>query len=221
MTLGPKYIVIFALVLMGGLGASVLGPPIMSILGAAVGLGWSLLLILVAARIGSNERRRYYAANTSILLAAFIAGVLVGHGILDTSLRSTALAQIPQFYHLFARPPLADVFFIIPVIENSLLEWLLIPLALLLNWDIPQRRKLLIVAAVMYYAMRAWTYLHFAPLVMNWAALPAEAFTSALLEQNRRWVTLSWFRVATDALVYGLFLLAALVSVRSTPEIKR
>jgi hypothetical protein len=92
------------------------------------------------------------------------------------------------------------------------MEWLLTPAALFLNWHIPKRRTLIVIAAVVFYAMRIWTYVYFVPSIFEFATIqPDGPFSAELVERFRLWVNLSWLRLGIDVLTNLLFLLAALV----------
>lgn len=94
------------------------------------------------------------------------------------------------------------------------METVIIPLALLTNWHIPRRRALLIVAALVFYGMRAWTYLYFVPIIVDLAQLPSgQPFSPAVLEQIAQFTNLSWIRLVIDGLTCVGFLLALRVSI--------
>src|SRR5829696_9156395 len=62
----------------------------------------------------------------------------------------------PSTTFTMIHPPFGDSFNLLIITLNSLMEWLLIPAALFLNWHIPKRRTLIVIAAVVFYAMRIW-----------------------------------------------------------------
>lgn len=99
-------------------------------------------------------------------------------------------------------------------VANPLLETVIIPLALLTNWHIPRRRALLIVTALVFYGMRVWTYLYFAPIFVDLALLPSgQPFSPAVLEQISQFTNLSWVRLSIEALTCAGLLLALRVSI--------
>ena len=88
-------------------------------------------------------------------------------------------------------------------------EWLLMPLALMVNWLHPTRRRLLIVAAVIFYLGRVASALYFAPAALYWGRHPAEA--AAHLDQVALWIGLDLIRVIVqDTVTAALLLVAAL-----------
>jgi len=60
----------------------------------------------------------------------------------------------PEMILVLMRPPWQGglTFFLI---FNTLMEWLVIPAALSLNWQLPRRRALIAAGALLYYAARA------------------------------------------------------------------
>jgi hypothetical protein len=119
-----------------------------------------------------------------------------GFALLDLSLHSRLLATSPHDIATLIQPPLGDVFVVGLIALNTALEWLLLPALVLLSWHIPKRRTLVVGAAALYYAMRAWSYLYFVPRIFDWADLPAgQPFSAEQLDQIRVWVALSWVRV--------------------------
>jgi hypothetical protein len=97
---------------------------------------------------------------------------------------------------------------------NTLREWLLVPLALLLSWHLPRRRPLLLAMVAVLYIERVITYLYFAPTVLGWQdTTPAET-TPALLDEVRQWMALDWVRAPVDWFV----LVALMVVVVAYPR---
>lgn len=81
-----------------------------------------------------------------------------------------------------------------------------------LNWHIPRRRVLLIVAAVTYYAMRVWTYFYFAPTILALTDPAAGPPSSADVELLSHWLDLDLIRgIIQDILSALLFFMAAFV----------
>src|SRR5215207_4673783 len=207
--LSPVLIVAVATTTMGAFAGTFGGGPVLV---AVFGLAWGLALGAIATRVSRPARRRASLANGSLLLASLVAGILFGFGLLDLSLHSRLLATSPQDIGILLQPPLGDVFMVGLIALNSSLEWLLLPVLVLLNWHIPKRRTLVIGAAALYYAMRAWSYLYFVPRIFDWAELPAgQPFSTDQLHQIRLWIGLSWVRGAADGLLFVLLLVAMLV----------
>jgi len=147
----------------------------------------------------------------SVFLAALGSGLLAGGALLEMMLLSAGLGT-PSTTFTMIHPPFGDSFNLFIITLNSLMEWLLIPAALFLNWHIPKRRTLIVIAAVVFYAMRIWTYVYFVPNIFEFATIPPDGpFSAELVERFRLWVNLSWFRLGVDVLTNLLFLLAAFV----------
>jgi len=207
--LSPVLIVAVATTTMGAFAGTFGGGPVLV---AVFGLAWGLALGAIATRLSRPARRRPALAKGALLAASLVAGILFGFGLLDLSLHSRLLAASPQDIGILIQPPLGDVFMVGLIALNSSLEWLLLPVLVLLNWQIPNRRPLVVIAAALYYAMRVWSYLYFVPRIFDWGELPAgQPFSAAQLDQIRTWVGLSWVRGAADGLLFVLLLVAMLV----------
>jgi hypothetical protein len=148
----------------------------------------------------------------SVFFATLGSGLMAGGALLEMMLLSAGLGT-PSTTFIMIHPPFGGSFNFFIITMNSLMEWLLIPAALFLNWHIPERRTLIVLAAVAFYAMRVWSYIYFVPNIFEFGALPPDGpFSAELVERFRMWVNLSWLRFAIqDLLTYLLFLLAAFV----------
>jgi hypothetical protein len=87
---------------------------------------------------------------------------------------------------------------------NTPREWLLVPLALLLNWHLPRRRRLLLAMVAVLYVERVITYLYFAPTVLSWQETTPAQTTPALLEEVARWMRLDLAREPVDWLLLAV-----------------
>jgi hypothetical protein len=210
---GPFLIVVPAITVIGALGTIALGSVTATVFGAVAGLGWGLLLGFVAMRLAQSESRRPALANASVFLAALCSGMLAGGALLVLMLLSAGLST-PSTSFTIVHPPFGASFNLFIITLNSLMEWLLIPAALFLNWRIPKRRTLIVTAALVYYAMRVWTYVYFVPNIFEFGAISPEGpFSAELVERFRLWVNLSWLRLGFDVSTNVLFLLAAFVPI--------
>jgi hypothetical protein len=220
--LGPLLVVVPALTVVGGLGFSTLGGFGAALIAGGVGLGWGLLLGFIATRLSRRESSRSALANASMFLATLASGVMAGGALLQQMLLSAGLGT-PSTTFTMIHPPFGGSFSLFIITLNSLMEWLLIPVALFLNWHIPKRRTLIVFAAAMFYAMRVWTYIYFVPNIFEFGALPPDGpFSAEVVERFRTWVNLSWLRFALqDALIYLLFLLAAFVPASANGRFRK
>jgi len=208
---GPFLLVVPATTAIGALGATALGSVTAALLGAVAGLVWGLLLRFIAMRLARSESRRPGLANASVFLAALCSGMLAGGALLVQMLLTAGLGA-PSTSFTIIHSPFGDSFNLFIITLNTLVEWLLIPAALFLNWHIPKRRKLIVIAAVVYYGMRVWTYVYFVPNIFEFGAIPPDGpFSAEVVERFRIWVNLSWLRFGVDISTNLLFLLAAFV----------
>jgi hypothetical protein len=210
--LGPFLIVGPALIVVSAIGFSTLGGVGAALIAAVAALGWTLLLGFVATRLARKESRRPALANASVFLATLALGLMAGGGLPHQMLLSAGLST-PSTTFTMIHPPFAGTLNLFIITMNSLMEWLLIPAALFLNWHIPKRRTFIVIAAVAFYAMRVWSYIYFVPNMFEFLALPPDGpFSAEVVERFRMWVNLNWLRIAIqEVLTYLLFLLAAFV----------
>jgi len=168
-------------------------------------------------RLARSESRKAALANASVFLIALAMGLMAGGG-LPYQLRLSAGLSTPSTTFTLIHPPFSDTSNVFIITMNSLMEWLLMPAALFLNWHIPKRRTLIVIAAVAFYAMRVWSYIYFVPNIFEFGALPPDGpFSAEVVEQFRMWVNLNWLRIAIqEILTFLLFLLAAFVPASAT-----
>ena len=123
---------------------------------------------------------------------------------------AVSVDRAPQFFADLLRPPVGDAE--ARYLLNTPLEWLLIPAALVLNAWIPKRATLILVATVIFVALRVWSLVYFMPQILDWSEGQAgQPLTAAQVEQASLWVDLSWIRLAMDAAMALLLLGAAFV----------
>ncbi|MDQ3150508.1 MAG: hypothetical protein M3R63_01880 [Actinomycetota bacterium] len=180
-----------------------------TVLRAASGLVLGSVMVAIAAWINRREGCRRFVADGTLVLGALATGGLFGTGFIFLPLLDGLLADSPQTLPTILQPPLGINLSIYYFVANPLLETVIIPLALLTNWHTSRRRTPLIMTALVFYGMRAWTYLYFAPIFMGLAVLPAgQPFSPAILEQISQFTNLSWVRLFIDGLTCVGFLLA-------------
>jgi hypothetical protein len=220
--LGPFLVVVPALSVVGGIGFSTLGGFSAALIAGGFGLGWGLFLGFIAMRLAQRESWRAALANVSVFFATLGSGLMVGGALLEMMLLSAGLGT-PSTTFTMIHPPFGGSFNLFIITLNSVMEWLLIPMALFLNWHIPKRTTLIVIAAAVFYAVRVWTYVYFVPNIFEFGALPPEGpFSAEVVERFRIWVTLSWLRFAIqDVLTYLLFLLAAFVPASASGTFRK
>ena len=168
---------------------------------AGFGLLWGVVAMLVAPRLARRGARSVGQANAPVYVMAPLACIVLGGAILGhlAGPAPTALLQ------LLKQPGYGLFFYAL----HGPFEWVLMPWALIVNWHYPTWRRLLIVAAVIFYLGRVTSALYFAPNAIDWGRHPAEA--AAHLEQVARWIRLDLIRlVLQDTVIAALLLLAAL-----------
>jgi hypothetical protein len=205
------YLVVIPATTLIGVLSSSLGGPVAAIIGGIVGLGWGFVVGLASVWLG---RRAPRLSRRWLLFAAFVAATLFG-GSLFAMLLYVA-SPTPENILTLMRPPFKGGFAFF-VTFNSLMEWLVIPVTVFLNWSYPKRRPLLIACAVLFYLSRAWTYLYFVPEIFRFMALPPNGpINLEIASSVISWVNLSWVRCAIDGAVAILFLRAASQSGESS-----
>jgi hypothetical protein len=220
--LGPFLIVAPALVVVSAIGFSTLGGFSAALLAGSLALGWSLLLGFITMRVARSESRKAALANGSVFLVTLAMGLMAGGGLPYQLLLSAGLST-PSTTFTMIHPPFSDTSNVFIITMNSLMEWLLIPAALFLNWHIPKRRTLIVIAAAAFYAMRVWSYIYFVPNIFEFGALPPDGpFSAEVVERFRMWVNLNWIRIAIqEILTFLLFLLAAFVPASATGTFRK
>ena len=188
---------------MTGLGASARG----IVGGALLGLVWSLLLVSLIARVLPDDVWTPRLANASIFLAIVASGVQLGGGVMYGLLMTAAVGAPTDILSSLMQP--AIPFFII---VNTPMELLIVPAAVVTNWDVGRRRGLVVSAASIYYLLRIWTYLVYVP---NRMAIAARPLSPGDLEWFHRTLSVD-YRTIPVAVVYIAFTAAAFVS--SSPK---
>jgi hypothetical protein len=168
---------------------------------AGFGLLWGVVAMLLAPRLARRGACSAGQANTPVYVMLPLALIVLGGSILGHLAGPTPTA----FLQLLQQPGYGLFFFALHVP----FEWLLMPWALMVNWHHPTRRRLLIVAAMIFYLGRVASALYFAPAAIYWGLHPAEA--AAHLDQVALWIRLDLIRlILQDTVNAALLLLAAL-----------
>lgn len=168
---------------------------------AGFGLLWGVAAMLVAPRLARRGARSVGQANAPVYGMVPMACIVLGGAILGHLAGPTPTA----FLQLLQQPGYGLFFYAL----HGPFEWVLMPWALIVNWPYPTRRRLLIVAAVIFYLGRVASALYFAPSALDWGLHPAEA--AAHLDQVALWIRLDLIRlILQDTVIAVLLLLAAL-----------
>jgi hypothetical protein len=135
-------------------------------------------------------------ADTSLLITTVAYLLLNGAQLFETAvLVPVWTAAPPASLHIFQGPYGLD-FKVFWIVTHSVHELTFLA-ALVLNWKIPSRRKVLLVVLVLHVAVRAWTLLYFAPVIISFQQVPAgNAVDQVLLQKAALWRDLNVVRVA-------------------------
>jgi hypothetical protein len=197
-------------VVLNTLSLRAVGQPVA--VGVASGLAWTLLAVPVATAVNRRRDRLGHWPDTVALLAAANAAIVVGAGLLlDITFPSAAA------YLAMNQTPAGPNHSFFYGLVNTPREWLLVPLAVLLNWHLPERRRLLVAAVAVVYVERVVTYLYFAPTVLSWQDTTPSQTTPALLEGVGRWMRLDLVRSPVDWFLLAVLLIAVVAYPRVRP----
>src|SRR5512139_3250723 len=157
----PLWIVAPASVIIFAMGWSNFGF-VAGLVGGVGGLVWVLALAGIVRLIQRSEKLAGSMSTMVLLSAGATLFLTMGGGIYEYMLMRKALATTPEWIVTITAGPLGEQVILYFILFNSLLEILLVPLALLLNWHMPGRRIFVLAAGLIFYAIRIWTYLYFA-----------------------------------------------------------
>ena len=181
----------------GFIGSFTIGQPAL----AGFGLLWGIVAMLVAPRLARRGALSASQANAPVYVMLPLACIVLGGSIIGHLAGPTPSA----FLQLLQQPGYGIFFYAF----HGPFEWLLMPWALMVNWHRPARRRLLVVAAVIFYLGRTASALYFAPNAIYWGQHPVEA--AEHLDQLALWIRLDLIRVVLqDTVTAALMLIAAL-----------
>lgn len=203
----PLWLVAPASVVIFALGWSNLGGLPVALLAGVTGLAWVCGLGLLAGRIRRNAVWQRRLATGAALLAGITLFTMMGGGLYEYLLFSKALETSPEWITTLTSGPLAEQVILYFILFNSLMEILFVPLAVLLNWGYPRRRPFVLAGALIFYGIRIWTYLYFAPQYFEFGEM---AFSPAFLDLLASRMAIDTLRFGLQTLEAGLFFLAAL-----------
>lgn len=203
----PTFFVVSATTIIGALSSTIAGSAVAIVIGALAGLIWGLVVGRIVYWLGRHGGWGEMLAVRSVQLGVLIATTLFG-GSLFAMMQYAFVLSTPEAVLALMRRPLGGGFTFF-VVFNSLMEWLVFPAVLYLNWHHSARRIQLIVGSVLYYLSRAWTYLYFVPRVFAFMDVPAGPLNADVASRVVEWVNLSWIRAAIDGVVAILFVSAS------------
>lgn len=140
-------------------------------------------------------------AGKSLLVTTVAYLLLNGAQLFETAvLVPVWTAAPPASLHLFQGHYGLD-FKVFWIVAHSLHELTFLA-ALVLNWKMPFRRRVLLGILVVHIAVRAWTLLYFAPVIISFQQMPAaDSVDQALLQKAVLWRKLNLVRVAVFLLL--------------------
>jgi hypothetical protein len=170
--------------------------------GATLGLIWSVVLGNVIEHL---LRRPYWTrplANGSVFLAIVASGLMLGGGMMYGLLMRAAAVAPAEVLSAMMQPTIP--FFII---LNTPLELVVVPCAIFANWQNHARKRLILIAAASFYALRIWSYLVYVP---NRMAIASRPLSPTDLEWFQRSMEVD-YRAPLLAVVFVGFTIAAFV----------
>jgi hypothetical protein len=213
MKVSGKLFVIIALACIGGASAS-LGGALFVPVGVAIGALWGWGLAAMASKIIRSKNNQAWT-NVVLFVTVFLAIMVAGSSLMGQLLSTAAINSQPQFFVDMIRGSIGVAEALPFYLFNTPLEWLLIPLAVLLTWSDPRQRAFMITVLLIWTLHRSWTYLYFVPQITDWSKGTAP-FTSDQLVHARIWIRLSWVRHIADLATATLILLTIFVK----PQVK-
>lgn len=127
---------------------------------ALAGLAWGLGIGFIARRLERREELRGKIEDSLVALGIIASGFLLCGGVMSGLLLSAALGTPSLTYETLSAlmKPTLPYF----ILANAPMEMAIVPAAVFLSWRTGKRRFPVVAAAVLYGAMRVWTYLVFA-----------------------------------------------------------
>jgi hypothetical protein len=176
--------------------------------GAVIGLLWSMTLGLIAGKLNRRDSWKPYLANAPVLLAIIATGLLIGGGYMYGFLMNAAVREPSTTYATLSALMQPTVPYYIVV--NTLMEALIIPLVVFLNWHIPKRRALILIAVLVYFVMRVWTYITYAEMRLEISTHPLSPADVEWFKETLR----NDFRGVLNVITQIAFILAAFIPAR-------
>jgi hypothetical protein len=175
----------------------------------AAGASWGIVLGLLATWLRSKPKAAAWVEDSLVFLGvvalAFagcggVMALLMLNGALGSSsltgetLEAMFLPMIPYY-----------------IAANAPLELVIMPVLLVLGWRTGKRRVLIVTGATLYFAMRVWTYIAFAPARLGFAESDHTGAPMTVAERHQAHLDLKvddprWILVLT---IFAIFLVAA------------
>ncbi len=160
--------------------------------------------------------------NIPLVIGIIATGLLTGGGFIYTFMMKAALDEPSTTYAVLSAIMKSAVPYYI--IINTLMELLVIPFIIFLNWNTnPTRRNYIIIGFATYFVLRIWTYLVFAETRLE---ISQRTLSAADIEWFKQTLATD-YRVILDLFTQVFFILAARVPIKKVvgdgrqPEDKR
>jgi hypothetical protein len=145
-------------------------------------------------------------ANWSLLITTIVYIFINGAGAFETLVIVPKWAANPPASLSMFEGAYALDFKMFWIMAHSIHELTFIA-AIILNWHMAGRRKVLLIVFVLHVALRVWTVSYFAPAIIYFQQIPAtEVADEALRQKAQLWKSLNLLRE-------GLFTILSLVLV--------
>lgn len=181
----------------------------------AVGAGWGLVVGIAATWLGSKPKPAAWVEDSLVFIGAFalafagcggVMALLMLNGALDSSsltgdtLESMFVPMIPYY-----------------IAANAPLELVIFPALLFLGWRAGKRRSLIVVGAVLYFALRVWTYVAYVPARLGFAESGHTAAPMTAAERHQAYLDL---KVDDPRWALVLVILAIFIAAAAFPRIR-
>lgn len=141
-------------------------------------------------------------ANISVAVAVLGLSLAVGGGFYESVVINPQWSQSPPSSFTIIQEntgvPLQKFW-----IPTHILISISILIALFLNWKIPSRRTLILVAIGSYAVMRAWSFIYFIPEMLEFQKIAVDSQSSDnLIDRVSKWKTLTYWRAPLDIISF-------------------
>lgn len=122
--------------------------------------------------------------------------IMNGAQIWETALMVPAWTAAPPSSLIFFQKPYGLDFKAFWIVTHGIHELIFI-IALVFNWKIKKRKKIILLVLAGHIAVRVWTLIYFAPTIMEFQQLPySNTVDLSLQEKAAQWRNLNYVRVA-------------------------
>lgn len=122
--------------------------------------------------------------------------IMNGAQVWETALMVPAWTAAPPASLVFFQKPYGLDFKAFWIVTHGIHE-LIFAIALIVNWNIRQRRYLILLVFIGHIAVRIWTLMYFAPAIMDFQNMPySNSIDQVLVEKAATWRNLNYLRVS-------------------------